>query len=137
MAYTSLMKIGEMARQAKVSVDTVRFYEQRGLLPQAPRSHSGYRQYSPDDAKRLRFIVQAKELGFTLNQITVLLVLPGEQDASCAEVSAMAAGHLEDIEQKIHDLERMRSALIPLVNACPGKGPLKACPILDSLEDDA
>ncbi|MDQ6996959.1 MAG: MerR family DNA-binding protein, partial [Mariprofundus sp.] len=86
--------------------------------------------------RRIRFIKRAQELGFSLKQITALLALQGDQDASCAEVSAMAASHLDDVEAKIHDLERMKSALVPLVEACPKKGALKACPILGSLEGD-
>jgi len=126
--------IGWLAKEAGVNVQTVLYYERRGLLPAPSRSFSGYRLFNDESVRRIRFIKRAKELGFSLKQITALLALQGEQDASCAEVSAMAAGHFEDIEQKIHDLERMREALIPLVNACPGKGPLKTCPIMDSLD---
>jgi len=126
--------IGWVAKETGVNVQTVLYYERRGLLPAPSRSFSGYRLFNDESVRRIRFIKRAKELGFSLKQITALLALQGEQDASCAEVSAMAAGHFEDIEQKIHDLERMREALIPLVNACPGKGPLKTCPIMDSLD---
>ena len=127
--------VGWVAKEAGVNAQTVLYYERRGLLPAPSRAFSGYRLFNDDSVRRIRFIKRAKELGFSLKQITALLALQGEQDASCAEVSTMAAGHLEDIGQKIHDLERMRTALVPLANACPGKeGPLKACPILDSLE---
>jgi len=128
--------IGWVAKEAGVNVQTVLYYERRGLLSAPSRSFSGYRLFNDESVRRIRFIKRAKKLGFSLKQITALLELQGEQDASCAEVSAMAAGHFEEIEQKIRDLERMRAALIPLVNACPGKGPLKTCPILDSLEGD-
>jgi len=128
--------IGWVAKEADVNAQTVLYYERRGLLPAPSRSLSGYRLFNEDTVRRIRFIKRAQELGFTLKQVMALLALQGEQNASCAEVSAMAAGHFEDIEQKIHDLERMREALIPLVNACPGKGSLKACPIMDSLEGD-
>jgi len=126
--------IGWVAKEADVNTQTVLYYERRGLLPVPSRSFSGYRLFNDESVRRIRFIKRAKDLGFSLKQITALLALQGEQDASCTEVSSMAAGHFEDIEQKIHDLERMREALIPLVNACPGKGPLKACPIMDSLD---
>jgi Hg(II)-responsive transcriptional regulator len=125
--------IGWVAKTAGVNVQTVLYYERRGLLPTPSRSASGYRLFDDEVVKRIRFIKRAQELGFSLKQIGALLALQGEQDASCAEVSRMAASHLEDIEQKIHDLERMRAALVPLVNACPARGPLKACPIMDSL----
>lgn len=128
--------IGWVAKEAGVNAQTVLYYERRGLLPTPSRSFSGYRLFNNESVRRIRFIKRAQELGFTLKQVKALLALQGEQDASCAEVNKVAACHLEGIEGKIHDLERMREALIPLVNACPGKGPLKACPILDSLEAD-
>jgi len=127
--------IGWVAKETGVNVQTVLYYERRGLLPAPSRSASGYRLFNDESVRRIRFIKRAKELGFSLKQIAALLALQGEQDASCTEVSTMAVGHFKDIEQKIHDLERMRVALIPLVNACPGKGPLKACPIMDSLDN--
>ena len=128
--------IGWVAKEAGVNAQTVLYYERRGLLPAPSRSASGYRLFNDESVRRIRFIKRAQELGFSLKQIAALLALQGERDASCTGISDMAAGHLEDIESKIHDLERMREALVPLVNACPGKGPLKSCPILDSLEDD-
>jgi len=132
-----LKTIGWVAKKADVNAQTVLYYERRGLLPPPSRSLSGYRLFDDETVQRIRFIKRAQELGFSLKKITALLALQGEQDASCAEVNAMAASHFEDIEQKIHDLERMRKALIPLVSACPGKGSLKTCPIMDSLESDA
>ena len=128
--------IGWVAKEAGVNAQTVLYYERRGLLSAPSRSASGYRLFDENTVRRIRFIKRAQELGFTLKQITALLKLQGNQDASCAEVSAMAASHLDDIEAKIHDLERMRKALVPLVEACPKKGALKACPIMDSLEGD-
>jgi len=125
-----------VAKEADVNAQTVLYYERRGLLPAPRRAANGYRLYDDNAVRRIRFIKRAQELGFSLKQIATLLALQERQDASCTEISAMAASHLEDIEQKIRDLERMRQALIPLVDACPGKGPLNACPILDSLEGD-
>ncbi len=126
--------IGWVAKEAGVNVQTVLYYERRGLLPAPSRSINGYRVFNDVSVQRIRFIKRAKELGFTLKQVIALLALQGEQDASCAEVSALAVSHLEDIESKIHDLKRMREALIPLVEACPKKGALKVCPIMDSLD---
>ena len=128
--------IGWLAKEAGVNVQTILYYERRGLLPAPSRSASGYRLFDDETVQRIRFIKRAQELGFSLKQIAALLALQEEKDASCAEVSSMAVGHLEDIEQKIRDLKRMQKALIPLVNDCPGKGSLKACPIMDSLEGD-
>ena len=128
--------IGWVSKEAGVNAQTILYYERRGLLPVPSRSLSGYRLFSDETVRRVRFIKRAQELGFTLKQVIALLALQGEQDASCADVSALAANHLEDIEEKIHDLERMRKALIPLVEACPKKGALKVCPIMGSLEGD-
>ncbi len=125
-----------VAKEADVNAQTVLYYERRGLLPAPRRAANGYRLYDDNAVRRIRFIKRAQELGFSLKQIAALLALQERQGASCTEISAMAASHLEDIEQKIRALERMRQALIPLVDACPGKGPLNACPILDSLEGD-
>ena len=127
--------IGWVAKEAGVNAQTVLYYERRGLLPAPSRSMNGYRVFNDASVRRIRFIKRAQELGFTLKQVMALLALQGEQDASCAEVSSMAANHLQDIETKIHDLERMRDALIPLVEACPKNGTLKACPIMDSLDN--
>ncbi len=129
--------IGWVAREAGVNVQTVLYYERRGLLPAPLRSANGYRVFDDASVRRIRFIKRAQGLGFTLKQIVALLALQTEQNASCAEVSRMAASHLQDIETKIRDLERMRDALIPLVEACPKNGTLKACPIMGSLEGEA
>jgi len=129
--------IGWVAKKAGVNAQTVLYYEKRGLLKPLARTPAGYRLFDDEAVRRIRFIQRAQELGFSLKQIAALLALQGEQNASCAEVSAMAAGHLEEIETKIRKLERMREALVPLVDACPGRGPITACPIMDSLEEDA
>jgi len=126
--------IGWVAKEAGVNAQTVLYYERRGLLPAPSRSFSGYRLFNDASVRRIRFIKRAQELGFTLKQVEALLTLQDDKDASCAEVSEMAANHLEDIEAKIHDLEGMRKALVPLVEACPKKGTLTACPIMDSLD---
>jgi len=127
--------IGWVAKEAGVNAQTVLYYERRGLLPAPSRSFSGYRIFNDESVRRIEFIKRAKELGFSLKQITALLALQGEQDASCAEVSTMAADHMKDIEMKICDLKCMRDALIPLVEACPKKGAMKDCPIMDSLDN--
>jgi len=128
--------IGWVAKEAGVNAQTVLYYERRGLLPAPSRAMNGYRVFNDASVRRIRFIKRAQELGFTLKQVEALLMLQDDKDASCAEVSVMAANHLEDIETKILDLERMKRALVPLVEACPKKGALKACPIMDSLEGD-
>src|SRR5262245_35107394 len=111
------LTIGQVAREAGVGVETVRFYEREGLLDEPARRASGYRQYTRDAVARLRFIRRAKELGFTLKEIGELLAL---RDDPGADVRARAAAHLTDIEARIRDLTRMRGALVQLIDTCHG-----------------
>lgn len=125
-------RIGQVARAAGVAVDTVRYYEREGLLKAALRSASGYRLFSEDDVRRVRFIRQAKTLGFTLGDIAELLQLQdggGRRD----RVRARAARRVADLDQRIAELSAIRSALARLVERCNGQGPLTACPILDGV----
>jgi MerR family mercuric resistance operon transcriptional regulator len=128
------MTIGELARRAGVGVETVRFYERRGLLAEPGRRASGYRQYPEDVVGRLRFIRRAKELGFTLKEIAELLALRLDPETTCAEVKQKARAKLADIEAKISDLRRIREALLAVTAACRGRGLTSACPILDALD---
>lgn len=126
--------IGQLARKARVHVETVRYYERRGLLPEPLRRWSGYRQYSQDDVMRLQFIKRAQKLGFSLKEIAELLSLRVDPETSCDDVKKRTEAKLADIEAKIHALERMRKALKKLVASCGGRGPTSACPILEALE---
>lgn len=128
------MKIGELAEKTGVSIDTIRFYERRGLIPAPSRRESGYRIYSVEYADRIRFIKRGQELGFTLKEVDELLSLRMDEAADCAEVQRQAATKLKDVEEKIRDLERVRGVLRELASACRGTGPLSDCPILDALE---
>ena len=128
------LTIGQLARDAGLNLQTVRFYERRGLLPKPPRTASGYRAFPSDSVRRLRFIKRAKELGFSLNEIKQLLALRFDPDTSCALVQQRAEDKLEDIEHKIQDLRRMKKALARLTATCPGRGSTGECPILESLE---
>lgn len=129
------LSIGQLARQADVAIDTVRYYERNGLLTPAGRLASGYRRYGATELKRLRFIRRAKALGFSLNDIRVLLTLGDEHDV--AEVKRVAQSKRGDIEQRIAELERIRDGLDTLIAACPGHGRAEACPILDALTREA
>ena len=128
------MTIGQVARQAGVGVETVRFYERTGLLTAPPRRASGYRQYAQEAVTRLQFIRRAKELGFSLKEITELLCLRVDPETTCGEVKQRAEAKIADIEAKLRDLQRMKEALATLVAACSGSGPTSQCPILDALE---
>jgi MerR family mercuric resistance operon transcriptional regulator len=128
------LTIGQVARQAGVGVETVRFYERQGLLHEPPRRESGYRQYPEDVVARLRFIKRAKELGFSLKEIKELLALRVDPETTCREVKAQAEAKIADIEGKIQTLQRMKKALKKLTAACSGRGPTSECPILEALE---
>ena len=130
------MKIGELSRRADVPIDTVRYYERQGLLPLPERQASGYRNYHTDDVIRLRFVRRAKALGFTLKEIAELLSLSDHRDDDMANLKAAANDKLADIDGKIAELTRIREGLETLVEACPGHGALKHCPILHALAED-
>jgi len=128
------LTIGRLARQAGVKVSTVRVYERHGLLPEPPRSDSGYREYQPTDLDRLVFIRRAKELGFTLAEVRELLALFDDPDTGCAEVRAQAEEKLADIQARLRDLRRIQRSLTDLTRACTGEGPTSGCPIFQALE---
>lgn len=127
------MKIGEVAKAAGIGIDAVRFYEREGLIPAPPRRPSGYREYAPDIVGSLRFIKRAKELGFTLKEIEELLRLEASEGTTAADVREQAEAKLEDLEERIRALQRMRRTLRRLVGSCPGRGPLGDCSILRAL----
>ncbi len=129
------LSIGQVARQTGVGVETVRFYERRGLLEKPPRKESGYRQYPPEAILRLRFIKKAKEVGFSLKEIKELLSLRLDATATCEDVKSRAEAKMLDIEQKIQGLQKMKQALTDLTAACSEDGPVSECPILQMLEE--
>lgn len=126
--------IGSVAREAGLGIDTVRYYEREGLLQKPARAANGYRQYPADAVARLRFIRQAKELGFSLNEIKELLSLRVTPGKSCADVRAHAEHKIADVDRRIASLKRVRGVLVKLASACSGKGPVTQCPILEALE---
>ncbi len=105
------MQIGELAKNAGVTVQAVRFYERRGLLPSPPRKDSGYRIYSQGDLRRLQFIRQAKLLGFSLEEIKSVLQMRAGSACPCKEVISIAERHLVETEQQIRHLARFRDEL--------------------------
>lgn len=126
---------GEVAECAGVNVQTVRYYERRGLIPEPPRSSGGFRQYRPEHAARIRFIKRAQELGFTLEEAHELLDLRATPDADRADVRAVAQEKRDEVQQKIDDLRRIQATLDDLIEACEGHGSTDDCPILHALED--
>lgn len=129
------LTIGKVAQQAGVGVETVRFYEREGVIDEPPRRMSGYRQYPPETVARIRFVRRAKELGFTLKEIKELLLLRASPGSRCADVRQRAQAKIEDIQQRMRDLQKMEKALKRLMTACSGRGPATECPILEALED--
>jgi len=125
---------GQLAKKTGVNPETVRYYEKMGLLPKAIRTESGYRLFSEEDVKRIKFIKRAKELGFTLKEIKELLQLRFETEGECREVREIAEIKLKDVQKKIEDLEKIKSILEDLINQCPSKGSILNCPIISSIE---
>lgn len=125
---------GQLAKRAQVNVETIRYYERRGLLPEPPRREGGYRQYPEEAVSRLLFIKRAKELGFSLNEIKELLSLRTDPESTRLDFKQQAELKLTRIEEKIGELQRMREALKKLVATCDGRGPMSECPILEALE---
>ena len=130
------MKIGEVAKAAGVGIDAVRFYEREGLLPEPARRPSGYREYSPDAVTDLSFIKRAKELGFSLKEISELLLINRAPNATARDVKKLAEEKLADLEDKIRSLQRMKRALRKVAESCPGRGSTSDCSILSSLTED-
>ena len=134
MVYPAGMWISEAAAQAGVNVQTIRYYERRGLLPRPPRRTSGYRELEPETVRRVRFIKRAQDLGFTLDEVAELLRLRTARPQSRARVRAIADRRREQVEQKIAELTRMRDALQMLSTQCQHGGTLH-CPIIEALEE--
>lgn len=129
-----MLSIGQVARRVGVGVETVRFYEREGLLEEPPRRASGYRQYDEQVVKRLHFIKRAQKLGFSLKEITELLLLRVDGQHSCEEVKQATSAKITEVEQKLIELQRMRQALLQVAALCTGQGPASACPMLDALD---
>jgi len=130
------MNIGEASRASGVSAKMIRHYESIGLVPPADRRDSGYRDYGTADLHRLGFIRHARDLGFSLDRIRVLLGLWSDPARSNAEVKAIARAHVKELEQRARQLNEMANALRSLADACDGDG-RPDCPIIASLETGA
>lgn len=134
---TQTLTIGKVAKAAGIGIETIRFYERRGLIAAPPRTAAGYRTYPAEAVQRLRFIRRAKGLGFTLSEIGDLLGLRVRGEQSCEAVRLPASDKLADIERRIADLERMATVLQGLISHCDdGRESDAPCPILDALDDD-
>lgn len=129
------MLIGQLAKAADLSVQTLRYYERRRLLTPALRRESGYRIYRDDAIKKLRFIKNAQALGFSLEEIRSLLHLRSAGAGSCAKVQRQAAAHSKDVKKRIERLRAIDRVLMELERTCRKRGRTDECPILKCLEE--
>ena len=127
------LSISELAKKANVNIETIRYYERRGLLPEPPRNKSGHRQYPSEALKRTDFIKRCQSLGFSLNEIADILELRITPESTCADMKVRVGEKLADVDIKINELVYIRDALNRLVKKCSGKGPIGSCPILEEL----
>jgi MerR family mercuric resistance operon transcriptional regulator len=130
------MRRGELAQRSGCNIETVRFYEKRGLLPVPPRTAGGHRDYTREHLKRLTFIRRSRELGFTLARVRGLLSFVDGGQWTCAEVRAMTLDHLADVRHKIADLKKLAQILEAMAARCD-RGAVPECPIVDALFEDA
>lgn len=129
------LRIGEVASKAGVNIQTLRYYERRGLLEAPERTPSGYREYPEETVRLIRFIKRAQDLGFTLKEIEELIALRDAKGRKRSEVRALAEAKMGDIDKKLAQLQAMRGALSTLVESCACRDGRPACPILEALDD--
>lgn len=128
------LRISQVASQADVNLETIRYYERQGLLPKPPRTGANYRAYPADTVQRVLFVKQAQALGFTLKEIKELLSLRATPRTRCEDVRRRAEGKIQDIDEKLHALQAMRESLKTLVRECVGAAPVTDCPILAAFD---
>ena len=128
------LKIGQVAEQANVNIETIRYYERSGLIPQPPRVESGYRQFAVETVERIKFIKRAQELGFTLSEIKTLLSVTDGGEYNSHDIRRFALQKIDEIEQTILDLGKIKSILYDLSSQCSAHGSTDGCPILKNLK---
>lgn len=126
------MRIGQLAERSGTLVETIRYYENVGMMPDPPRSASGYRQYQPEHLSRLLFLRRCRDLGFSIQEIGSLLKLAEQREEPCSKVARVATHHLEAVQSKLSNLKRLERALKSLIKSCTG-GPVAECRILEAL----
>jgi DNA-binding transcriptional MerR regulator len=127
------MSIGDLSKEAGVKVVSIRSYEQINLMPAPPRTAGNYRAYKLEHLRRLQFIRRCRDLGFTLDQVGVLLRLSTGAWQKCSEVNRITTNHLKKIEQKVADLRKLAAELRRINDRCPGNVLMADCRILDAL----
>jgi MerR family mercuric resistance operon transcriptional regulator len=129
------LTIGKVARGAGVNVETVRYYERRGLIDRPSERRGAYRVYPPETVHRIRSIKRAQGLGFSLEEIKDLLAMSANANARCGDVRSQAERKVDEIEEKIRSLRAVRRSLSQLAEACQANKPITECPILKSLNE--
>ena len=129
------MRIGELAKRGRVPAETIRYYEKMALLPQPPRTASGYRAYGPEHLQRLVFLRRARELGFSIREVRELLQLARHPEQPCRNVNRLATAHLVAVRDKLRELNRLKRALDDLVESCRCEASVAECGILAALAD--
>ena len=135
--YRAGMRTGQVAEQAQVNVETLRYYERRGLLPEPARRESGYRVYGPDAVHTVRFIKRAQELGFSLRDAESLLALAAGGPESCDAARELADEKAAELDRRIADLLSMRESLGRLAATCAKPRAERECPLLQSIQETA
>lgn len=133
-AVDTTLTIGQVAKRAGIGVEAVRFYERRGLIDRPHKPATGFRRYPPEVVARIEFIRRASAAGFTLRDVGELLALRARPAAPCAGVRSRAVSKVADIDRRLDELQRIRSALVTLVEACKGDCAIAACSILTALD---
>ncbi|WP_306089620.1 MerR family transcriptional regulator [Qipengyuania flava] len=127
-----MIKRGELAKASACNIETIRYYEDIGLLHPPERTAAGHRVYSQDDQARLGFILRARNLGFSIDELRELLGLVDSGDLACSEVHALTVAQLRNVESKIRDLRQLRQTLADMAAKCEG-GSVPKCPVIDTL----
>lgn len=127
------LTIGQLSQRTGVNIENIRYFEKIGLLPAPPRTEGGHRSYGTEHARTLTFIRRGRELGFTPDEVRALLKLRRPGKASCCEVQAIAAHHLDRVRAKITDLVRLERLLAETIDQCSG-GTAPECPVLDMID---
>ena len=126
---------GKLAKLTGCHIETVRYYESIGLMPEPARAKNGFRTYSDDDVRRLKFLMRARDLGFAVAEVQNLLSLVDSNTYSCGQVRDMTLNHLESVREKIADLKRLEDVLAGMASQCDG-GVIPECHVIDTLYAD-
>lgn len=129
-------QISEFAKQCNVNKETIRYYEGKGLIQKHSRQETGYRLYTEEDVRRVKFIKRLQKLGFTLNEIHKLLGVVDQDDARCAGMYEFVTDKLVELHQKLEELKKVEQMLGQLRDSCPNRKELYTCPIIETLSEE-